>query len=455
MSTKYPNQSSRYCYGIVVRGNSGSSPAPNQDGGFKVHLPELYGENINFDLLPYGRPLGSARQGSIEENNQPPEDGTAVLCLLPTGRSTTGDVVVVGAWPDEVNKDGTTPGNSNLTKLFEGAVKHVTSKKSTPTKLKTTKRDGAEIREVEDGKMWSHELAKGIPSTLGLWPLAGLKYDTFKNVPTSIQHFSSIPTPAMLGSLPGMAMSLGKMISSLTSSGAFDRIKSALDNDMVMAIDSIAGLITEVETSSGSSFGTSSRVNPDVYFANAERLLTQAQNVGDLVYSFNQLQFNVELFGQDTLESVEVEVDTPFGSVDIMIDIDGQAESTINVSQLVTLAGDNVRGNTANANLSNAIVQAVSSQPKKKTQDTMKNILSFASMLQSASQAMSITGKPFFGDSAKMHFDMQQRLTTEAGKMSKQMMETLHTGTKEVQHLKEIRKMVRDGGKIFTKGFKR
>lgn len=444
MSINYPGEAQGFCVGYVVGGDS-EDPAKDEAGGMRVRKA-THGPNVPHTDLPFSRKLGVGSEEAMISNSPPLERGTAVLCIEPPGRSTTGDVIVLGALTNERNKGGTTPGNFPLSQLFEDAVNHVTNKKSAPKSLQKDSRDGAEIRKVVDDKMWSHALAKGLPSGLGLWPLSGIHLDQVKNVPTAIQSFSALPSISMLGNLPGMSMSLGSMLSLLKSSGALDRIRSALPSEAQTAFDSMSNLITTVETSSGSAFGTASRVNPDVYLNNAEQMLSQCRDISDMVHCFKELQSNTELFGLDTLEEVTVEQVTPFGTIDYKIDANGSTKETVDMNVIITLAGAEANSNTANANLSNAIAKTVASQPKQSSKDTVQSILQFAGMLQSAAQAFSISGEAFFGKSAVRHFDMLQRLNTTSGEIEKKMMQVLHQGTKETNNLLKQRKIVRDGG---------
>lgn len=447
MTNKYPNEIEvDLC--VVVGGDS-EDPAKNQNGGFRLRSSK-HGPNITHEDLMFVPGLGTSSQGSVQSNNPPPERGTRVATIKFTGQGGSSSVIPIGIIQNEVAKSGGTPGNANLNQFFQDAIDHVTNKKSAPKSIKTQMKEGVEIRQPVDSKMWSHSLVKGLPSGLGIKPTAGIYLDQVKNISTALQHFSQIPMPSMLGSLPGVAMSLSGMLGALQSSGAFDRILSKLPTDAVDAFQSLSDLVVDVETSSGSSYGTSNRVNPAVYLANAEDMLSNCRDLSDIVECFSELQSNTQLFGQDTLGEVEVVKKTPNGNVTIRIDATGGTSSTINVELLVAAASANA--NTSNANTVNVTVQAAASQPQDSdSQNTVQNILGFASMLLSASQAFSMSGKPMFGRSAKTHFDMVQRLNPGSGGTATDMMKILHTGEKEVKFLREMAKVVREGGNPLTR----
>lgn len=453
---KYPGEGSGFSVGIVVGGDS-EDPAKDQAGGVRVRKA-THGENVPHTDLPFSRKLGVGSQDAMHSSSPPLERGTAVICIEPEGRSTTGDVIILGALTNEVAKGGTTPGNSDLAKHFEDAINHVTNKKSAPKSLKKDDRDGAEIRTVEDAKMWSHSMAKGLPSALGLWPMAGIHLDQVKGISTAIQSFASIPMPSMLGQLPGLSMSLGGMLSQLGASGALDRIKAAMPTEALQAFDSMSNLITTVETATGSAYGGSARVNPLVFLQNAEEMLSKCRDISDMVHCFNELQSNTDLHGLDSLPPITIEADTPFGAIDIEIDYNGSAKETIDTKLIIELTNKVENGNTANgevANAANQLAQITSSQSKPSAQEAVQSIMKLAGMLQSASQAFSMSGEAFFGKSAGRHLDMMKRLNGAAGKTTKALMEKLHTGEAEVKHLKEVAKFVRDGGKVLSgKGFK-
>lgn len=451
---KYPNQD-ELLIGIVVGGDS-EDPAPDKAGGFRVWLPALYNPNkIKYEDLPFARMIAQGTQEGVQQFNPPPERGTVVLVQKGggPGHPGTGHLLVVGVLPNTIMKSLGVPGAKSLTNFFMDAVNHKTDKKAPPKTLKTSQRNGAEIREVEDGDMWSNGLTKGIPSTATLWPMSGIPLPAVKGVSTAIQYSTGILNSSILSALPGVSMSLGKMFSMLNASGVLGQIKNNFSPELVEAFDSISNLITQVELTSSYGFATAGRVDPTTFLRNATNLLQTAQSVGDLVDSLNRLTNDESLFGTENLEPVKISTTTPYGSGTATVDANGNVQATINIASVVASVNANTaNANTANANTANA--NTVITRPRTKEDDDndnlIQNIKSFVGMMTSAEQAFSSSGLPLFGDSAKMMFDVYNRLNPGGTNHMKELIETVNTGQIATKNIKPLSDLVFKGGKILS-----
>jgi hypothetical protein len=429
-------------FGIVVGGDA-EDPAEDKAGGVRVHIPEQYGPNVNFKDLPFIRTMAQGNQNGGVSFNTPPERGTAVVGWKRKGHSGTGHMILQGVLSNDIMKNMGVPGGKSLNSLFEEAINHRTSKKAPPKKLKNGTRDGAQIREVQDGEMWAHALVKNIPSSATLWPMSGIFLPQVKNIPTAIQHFTSIMDNSMMSQLPGTLMSLGSMFNKLKESGQYDEIKKELPEEMIGALDSMANLIVSVEIAEEAGFTIGGRVHEETFMANAMLLLKQCRTITDMSDMLHRLQFDVTLFGQDKLEEVSITVDTPYGDLEIILTFEGSLTPNINVAAIISS-----NSNTANANTANTSTR----EPEKPIE---KNMKSFLGTMKSPSQSFAMSGENMFGDSATQIFDMFNRLTPSTLGTAKKMVETLSTGQKEANHLREIAKIMRDGGlPLSGKGFK-
>lgn len=451
---KYPNQD-EMLIGVVVGGDS-EDPPKDKAGGFRVWIPALYNpQKIKYEDLPFARMITQGTQEGVQQFNPPPERGTVVLLKKGggPGHPGTGHLLVMGVLPNTILKNMGVPGGKSLTNFFMDAVNHQTDKKAPPAALKTGTRNGAEIREVSDNGMWSQGLTKGIPATATLWPMSGIPLPAVKSVSTAIQHSTGILNGNLLSALPGVSMSLGKMFSMLNASGALGQIKNNLSPELVEAFDSMSNLITQVELTSSYGFATAGRVDPTTFLRNATNLLQTAQSVGDLVDSLNQLVSDDSLHGTENLPPVKIQTTTPYGSASATVDANGNVTASIN---LAAITANTANANTANANTANAnTVSTRTKTPEEEEEDkTIQNIMNFVGMMTSAEQAFSSSGLPLFGDSAKMMFDVYNRLNPGGTGHMKELIETVNTGQIATKNIKPLSDLVFKGGKILSgKGF--
>ena len=320
----YPNEN-KIVYCIVVGGNDGD-PDPTQSGGCRVYCPGEYGKDVDIKHLPFSRTMAQGNQGGITNFNPPPEHGSAVMCMKMAGQSGSGHLQILGAVPNDINKDSTIPGNSSIWPAIDKAIKDLTKIRipndvgSGPAGSKPPK---------EKGQYHKHELVKYLPSTATLWPMNGIKIPQVQNIATATQSFSSILTGDMLSMLPGMNMTLGSLMSNMPAA-LKDELFKNIPPEIGGALNSMSALMQTMEIVEGGGFNTATKINPAVYFNNAANLISNSRTIYDLVGNFNQLQYDTSLFGLDSLPPVSMTMaGGPFGDVPIQIDAMGTITSLV------------------------------------------------------------------------------------------------------------------------------
>jgi hypothetical protein len=320
----YPNEN-KIVYGIVVGGND-KDPDPTQSGGCRIYLPGEYGKDVDIKHLPFSRTIAQGNQKGITNFNQPPEHGSAVMCMKMPGHSGTGHLTILGSVPNDINKDSTIPGNSSIWPAIEKAIKDITSIRIPPN---VGSGPAGSKPPQEKGKYHAHELVKFLPSTATLWPMNGIQIPQMQNIATATQAFSSILTGDMLSMLPGMNMTLGSLMSSMPAALKNELFKN-IPPEIGGAINSMSNLMQSMEIVESGGFNTATKINPAVYFNNAANLLADARTIYDMVGSFQRLQFDTSLFGLDSLSPVSMTMTGgPFGDVPIQIDAMGTITSLV------------------------------------------------------------------------------------------------------------------------------
>lgn len=320
----YPNEN-KIVYGIVVGGND-KDPDPTQSGGVRIYVPGEYGKDVDVKHLPFSRTLAQGNQHGVTTFNPPPEHGAAVMAMKMGGHSGSGHLTILGTVPNDINKDSTTPGNSNPWPAVLQAIKDVTSIRIAPN---VGSGAAGSKPPQEKGKYHSHELVKYLPSTTTLWPMIGIQIPQVQNIATATQAFSSILTGDMLSMLPGMNMTLGSLMSSMPAA-LKDELFKNIPPEIGGAIDSMSNLMQSMEIVESGGFNTATKINPEVYFNNAANLLSDARTIYDMVGSFQRLQFDTSLFGLDSLPPTSfTSTGGPFGDIPMSIDALGNITSLV------------------------------------------------------------------------------------------------------------------------------
>jgi hypothetical protein len=406
----YPNEG-KIVYGIVVGGNE-SDPDPTQSGGARIYLPTEYGKDVDFKHLPFARNLSQGTQTGITSFNPPPEHGAAVMCMKMPGHAGSGHLTVLGAVPNDINKDSTIPGNSS--EPFSGILRKVFE---TKTKIRVPPNIGSGAAgskpPKEKGDYHSHDLVKFLPSTGTLWPMNGLKIPQVTNISTATQAFSSILTGDLLSKLPGMNMTLGSLLNNMPAA-LKDELFKNIPPEIGGAINSMSNLMQSMEINEGGGFNTATKINPDVFFQNAANVLADARTIYDMVGSFQRLQYDTSLFGLESLPPVSFTMTGgPFGDIPMQVDALG------NITSLVP-------------------------ESVKKLADT------FSSLMSNGAQFPGVfPGANMFGGSAGVMNEMFNRLPTgELTKAVTQMQKNVAPGTKQRGNLTKVLETGMKGAKF-------
>lgn len=345
-------------------------------GNMQVWSP---GEHSWIGVNPEHLALSPQIRKTQSEFPRPPDPGSFVYCLKTTGRS---DAVIIGQASDAVNPTTSTAGNMNLYMMnpyLQEAYNRVLEMYPLPDYQEKKKR-GALIREVkEKSKQYSHSLLQGLPSQASLYQMAMITQQSVKNIETAKEHFANILGSNILSQLGGSVMSLGKMMGNLSNKDK-KKIKEDMPPEVQAALESMAFLLPNIETSGGGFYATDAKVNEDVFMTNAVDLLSQCRSVSDICAVLSRVQTDTTLYGLEELDDIVIEYTTPFGGV----------------TQYISANGDLW---VANSNTTNA---------------TSNSKSSFSSFMSSSSIAggspSSIPGENMFGDSAGTMFDMIQRV---------------------------------------------
>lgn len=320
----YPNEN-KICYGIVVGGND-KDPDPTMSGGCRVYLPPEYGKDVDIKHLPFARNLAQGTQGGITNFNPPPEHGSAVLVMKMSGQAGTGHLHVLGAVPNDINRDSTTPGNSNPWPAIGKAIKDLTSIRIPPN---VGSGAAGSKPPKEKGQYHAHELLKSIPSTGTLWPMNGLQIPQVQNITTATQAFSNILTGDLLSQLPGMNMTMGSLLSNMPSALLSQLLKN-MPPEIGAAMTSMSNLMQSMEINESGGFNTATKINPDVFFDNAANVLADSRTIYDLVGAFQRIQYDTSLYGLESLPPVSFTMTGgPFGDIPMQVDALGTITSLV------------------------------------------------------------------------------------------------------------------------------
>jgi hypothetical protein len=402
-----PSLDNNLCVGYVCGGHDGD-PAPDQDGGVRIYLPQLHGTNVKKEHIGFSRGILPANKSGAVEFNGVPDPGQAMLCMKagPPGDST---LIVLGSLP-VVRKDGGQPGNRNLNLLPEMVKAFATELKiNPPPNSKEAIVDGARVRQIEEkGYRHKHDLLKGILSSGASYPLAGMPHKQLTNISTATQSFSNILTSSMMAAIPGTSFSVGNILSSLTSSVA-DELLSSMSPDLAQGVQNMFGLMQSIQIAESGGFNTLGKVDPTTYLANAVNLLKGNQSLGEVISNMQRLQSDTSLFGLDKLGSASFDVPTAFGIMKMSVSPTGEI---------------------------------LNEMP-----DVMqKAIEAFTGLMTSGIGFPSASLSNMFGDSASVMSSLFDRLPPDKQTNAKNMMEgVIASGTSQRTSLNKISELVNGG----------
>jgi hypothetical protein len=300
-STPRSSAASGLCYGIVVGGHDADAPS-DYSGNLRVYFPGIHGKDVNVKHLAFSPRLMSPTRSSQQEFPGGIDPGTLVVAMKDTGSN---QCQIIGLANDINNNDQTIAGNMSL---LQGIAQYLTMNiqvRPPPTAVDATV-NGAQIRQIQEkGELWNHGMTRGLPTHAATYNLAGMRLPQVSSVSTALQSYDNLITNSMLGNLPGIALSLGTLVSSiLNTKSTMKTLNKNMTGPTMLAFQSMSYLLQSVEQKESAGFMTGTRVNQDVYTRNAISLIGQATGVSDMVHVFQRLQYDSSLFGLDSLAPV-------------------------------------------------------------------------------------------------------------------------------------------------------
>lgn len=422
------------CIGIVVGGDI-NDPASDHSGGMRIFIPGLHGRDVDVRHLAFSSMQKGATNMSQQSFEGVLDPGSVVYVRKDTGSNMCH---ILGTANEIYDPNSTVSGNFNLLSLpqIQQAIQRQINIR-VPPQIQETSSNGVRVRTPQEkGELHRHALLAGIPANGAVYPLAGSIVPNITNVPTAIQAFTSILTPALAALLPGINASLGSMLTSLrtgnltgslaarpatvglttnntisiANTSTANTVSTGIPGEIVgpTGIDattmittnqmkeysrelmskftpqmkttftSMSMLMSSIETTTGAGFMSGGRVDPNTYMTNTVSLLGQCRGIGDMVSCMQQLQYDNSLFGTNKLSNITMNVSTPFGTVPFSISPTGSITQNTPATILTVV---------------NAFISAISS---------------------AAGYPGVVPTQNLFGTSAPTMFNMYQRLSPQA-----------------------------------------
>ena len=290
LPNQFPGNKS-YC--IVVGGDI-NSPDQQKLSLLKVYDPLRHGSQISPEDLPHVGIERSATQACLEQFNAPPEQGTCIVTTFNTGDPTSRTCV---GMPTEYNSAENVGGNSGIYEILDRASQKSAQKRIKPQVVERMV-DGALVREMQEkGQEWMHSLTKGLATHAAWHPMAGQLLKEVKNIETALQNFANIPNAGALGQLPGSIMSIASIFKGLSNNQRKQSTQNMSPN-LVQGLDNMMLLMGD-NISNGTDYVSSDRINPEVFTQNMIDLLSQVDNISDLIDAIHRLQYDETLRGME------------------------------------------------------------------------------------------------------------------------------------------------------------
>ena len=299
-------------YGIVVGGHDADAPT-DYSGNLRVYFPSIHGKDVNVKHLAFSPRLMNPTRSAQQEFPGGLDPGTLVVAMKDTGSN---QCQIVGLANDFNNNDQTIEGNMSLLQNIAMYLTMPIMVSPPPGTYETTE-GGARVRKIrEKGGNWNHGLVRGLPTHAAMYNMAGMPIPKVTQVATALQAFDNLISSSMMGSLPGTVMSLGMLLSTiLNNKSNKKKLYGGMSPQTALAFNSMSYLLQSVEQTEGAGFMTGTRVNQDIFVANAIGLLSQATGVGGLVNTFQRLQYDTSLYGLGSLNPVVTPIATANGMV--------------------------------------------------------------------------------------------------------------------------------------------
>lgn len=309
--------SSSQVYGIVVGGHDGD-PAGDESGNLRVYFPGIHGRDVDVQHLNFSPRLMSPTKSTQQEFPGGLDPGTLVVAMKDTGSNYC---QIIGLANDTNLSESQLAGNTDLLQFVRMYLSRDINVRIPPS-IQETMVDGVRVRRiVEKGQRHNHNLLQGLPTHGALYPMSGSVLPRVSGVSTAQAGFNSLMSGDILGAIPGVFMTLGKMFTILQSTGVLNNLK--VPREVGLAINSMSVLIQQVESMERAGFNVGGRVHQDTYINNATQLLSQARTVSDITRSLSRLQTDPALFGYSNLVNGIVTQNTHYGKSKVSISPNG------------------------------------------------------------------------------------------------------------------------------------
>jgi hypothetical protein len=278
-------------YGVICRGDNGS-PASQQDSTAGLYNPVVHSSDIDESTQPYCITRVSPNQFNLELFTGPPEKGTVVTY---EGQQGDPNKVITGMISTGITNRQSVAGNDSLTKVVNKLASATTADKNKKPKVVDKNVDGALVRQIQEVGSWFHNLTNGIAPHAAWNPIAGQFLKEMKQIETALQSFASIPNAGALAQLPGSIMNLASLLKGLNNNQK-SRATQNMSPQVAQAFDSMANLMPDDDASGL----VSGRINPEVFTENMIQLLSQVNNLSDLIDIMYRLQYDETIRGLDS-----------------------------------------------------------------------------------------------------------------------------------------------------------
>lgn len=418
----------------IIGGGDVTDPAEDHSCNQRVYSPlEHNPDGVQLKHLAFSPMSHSPTNHSQQSFPGCLDPGSLVYVLKNTGQN---QVSIMGQANDFNNAESNRiPGNLDLmNNPIVMELLNRTIEILIPPNVEEAEEKGAKIKKIkEKGDEHSHNLLKGLPTHAALMDMSGLRLPEIKQVPTAKQHWQKLLKDDQMSNMPGSLMSLGQMFQGLMGglgggggggaggapaggggAGApaannqinfgtgYDYTKDRMPEitanmtpQMKDAVYSLSKLVQGFDsTGSGGSYVTGGRVYVPTYLDNSATLLSQATNLYELMDVMHRLQNDESLFGTENLQPQVSEIST-------------------------------YEGTTKQYFFSNGYISI------DQTDAMQNNQNNFASSAGSPSTAPSGGGSGnggMFGDQMKNIMDMLKRVSPEAEKKQKEVIEKVTSG---------------------------
>lgn len=249
---------------------------------------------VSPEQLPFIGTERTATQTTLERFEAPPEQGSVVIVSqdrgFPTSAAVTGTVSGT-----ELNSAQNVAGNSGLYELLR-IVSQITTQKRIKPQIIEKIVNGVLVREMQEkGQDWKHDFTKGIQTHAAFNQVFGQLLKEVKNIETALQNFANIPSMGMLSQLPGQALNLASIFKKLNKQQK-KRATQKMSPELVAGLENIFLLMSDTSADSNM-YVCSDRINPEIYTENMIELLSQCDNIGDLLDCIHRLNYDESLRG--------------------------------------------------------------------------------------------------------------------------------------------------------------